>query len=425
VAFVLSAQTVERAVLKLTAAERAAASGKLPKADPKDAAAAADLLLARLTAAVEEAECKVCGFTFRAHEKEEAAKEAACKERGFDSCTAEIEASLSGRLLHYAGEGKLGKLQLALKEGAEADVVHPVSKSTPLATAVQVKGPWLGPNAIGGPEIVAALLKAGAKADTVVVEANKAGTALAFATVMGSTEICAALTVMGSTEIFAALIGAGAKLDAQDAVGNTALPLVAASGRADTAALLVDAGAKTDIKNVCVDHYEQLDAIVARAAQPPHAAEAWSVVLMVDCGYHRDGVDAESALAQELAAKALAATNVELFGVYTHGGHSYDAGSVAAVQRRGRGGARCDGGAGGRIQRKLKTSALRSDGSTPTASNSPPSGLAGINELHPGNFMLYDTMQHACGSCGSLDDGRGSSPESLGITKPQTRRWCI
>lgn len=114
------------------------------------------------------------------------------------------------------------------------------------------------------------------------------------------------------------------------------------------------------------------------AAPLPRSGKPWSVWLMVDCGYHRDGVDpADPArcactslrplphwragglscphpprvvaswrgavhtcharcslrLAKRMAA---AAPTVTLGGIYTHGGHSYAASDRAAVVVRGR-----------------------------------------------------------------------------------------
>eukprot|EP00041_Stephanoeca_diplocostata_P036119 m.1301764 g.1301764 ORF g.1301764 m.1301764 type:complete len:369 (-) comp24806_c0_seq18:472-1578(-) len=76
--------------------------------------------------------------------------------------------------------------------------------------------------------------------------------------------------------------------------------------------------------------------LVDNAAMLPHLAAhlptsgCWSVFVMVDCGYGRDGVQGTDPAALALV-KALDAGDAFTFaGVYTHGGHSYDArGSVA------------------------------------------------------------------------------------------------
>ena len=68
------------------------------------------------------------------------------------------------------------------------------------------------------------------------------------------------------------------------------------------------------VVHVCVDHPEQLAPIVERASASA-GAESWSVVIMVDCGMHRDGVPPDDPLVEELAkAIAAAAPAVSLFG---------------------------------------------------------------------------------------------------------------
>uniref|UniRef100_A0A7S2C2R7 D-serine dehydratase-like domain-containing protein n=1 Tax=Octactis speculum TaxID=3111310 RepID=A0A7S2C2R7_9STRA len=42
-------------------------------------------------------------------------------------------------------------------------------------------------------------------------------------------------------------------------------------------------------------------------------------------------------------------------------------------------------------------------GSTPTCSR-PPTDLEGVTEMHPGNYIFYDTAQLAIGSCDTVDD---------------------
>ena len=68
------------------------------------------------------------------------------------------------------------------------------------------------------------------------------------------------------------------------------------------------------VLHVCVDHPDQLAPIVERASASA-GTESWSVVVMVDCGMHRDGVPPDDPLVEELAkAIAAAAPAVSLFG---------------------------------------------------------------------------------------------------------------
>jgi D-serine deaminase-like pyridoxal phosphate-dependent protein len=158
--------------------------------------------------------------------------------------------------------------------------------------------------------------------------------------------------------------------------------------------------------HICVDHPEQLSAVVERAAARS-GAEQWSVVIMVDSGMHRDGVsaDADEPLCEELAAAVAAAEHCTLFGCYTHGGHSYTTDGLDAVHAVGE----AERDAVVEVARRVKAAtgvALPSIGvgSTPTGSN-PPEHLDGVTELHPGNFIFYDVQQASYGSCTEADIG--------------------
>eukprot|EP00928_Gymnodinium_smaydae_P026466 TRINITY_DN20777_c0_g2_i1.p1 TRINITY_DN20777_c0_g2~~TRINITY_DN20777_c0_g2_i1.p1 ORF type:complete len:386 (-),score=85.11 TRINITY_DN20777_c0_g2_i1:61-1218(-) len=165
----------------------------------------------------------------------------------------------------------------------------------------------------------------------------------------------------------------------------------------DDAALLAG---RLEAFHVLVDHAAQFEGILARGA--PAVGKKWSVVVMVDCGYHRDGVDPEDPASLELARRIATSPVSVLAGVYTHGGHSYGAASVEEVVRIGE----RERDAVATFAEKLQAAGVPCDmvgvGSTPTSSN-PPSHLRGITEMHPGNFLYYDVMQAKLGSC-SLED---------------------
>lgn len=145
--------------------------------------------------------------------------------------------------------------------------------------------------------------------------------------------------------------------------------------------------------HVCVDHHAQLDAIIDRASSVSN--EKWSVVIMVNCGQNREGVPVESKLALELAKKAKEAINLNLFGVYTTGGHSYGTSDIAKVHEIGEAERNAVVSLASRIEAELgfKVECI-GVGSTPTSSNPPPTGLAGVTEMHPGNYVFYDWVQH-------------------------------
>ncbi|CAE7866611.1 dthadh [Symbiodinium microadriaticum] len=166
------------------------------------------------------------------------------------------------------------------------------------------------------------------------------------------------------------------------------------------AALLVE---RLEAFHVTVDHSSAVEALLER---PPSAEKAWSVFLMVDCGYGRDGVDPEDpatvGLARRLAADP---SKARLAGLYTHGGHSYDQeGSdvVSQVRLVAAAEARAVAGLAGRLREVGLEVPTVGVGSTPTCSN-PPDALPDVNEMHPGNYIYYDTMQQALGSCAEED----------------------
>ena len=80
--------------------------------------------------------------------------------------------------------------------------------------------------------------------------------------------------------------------------------------------------------HVMVDHPSTVRAITSRAVTKP-----LSVVVMVDCGYRRDGVDTNDRESVALV-QALCASDSTVFGgLYTHGGHAYDAADAPAITR--------------------------------------------------------------------------------------------
>lgn len=143
------------------------------------------------------------------------------------------------------------------------------------------------------------------------------------------------------------------------------------------------------IIHVCVDHPDQLSPIIARAAETG-GIEAWSVVIMVDCGMHRDGVssDPDDTLGISLADMVNRAAGVSLFGCYTHGGQSYTTAGEEAVRAVGE----AERDAVVCVAKKIEkcvgmTLSSVGVGSTPTASH-PPLHLAGVTEMHPGNYIF-------------------------------------
>lgn len=144
------------------------------------------------------------------------------------------------------------------------------------------------------------------------------------------------------------------------------------------------------------------------AAIPPLLDEAarragvtLDLLLKVDCGYHRCGVEPERPEALEIPRRIDAARNLRFAGILTHAGHSYHARSREELLELAR------------HERDVMTefaARLRSDGfevptvsvgSTPTATHY--DHLEGVNEARPGNYIFFDAFQATLGSCSFAD----------------------
>ena len=89
---------------------------------------------------------------------------------------------------------------------------------------------------------------------------------------------------------------------------------------------------------ILVDSLEMIQALL-HFSNPKHV-KPWHIWVMVDCGYHRDGIDpADPASLDLIAAIYNAGKGKMIFsGIYTHGGHSYstsksEIASIAEIER--------------------------------------------------------------------------------------------
>mmetsp|Transcript_51164 Transcript_51164/g.164281 ORF Transcript_51164/g.164281 Transcript_51164/m.164281 type:complete len:350 (-) Transcript_51164:61-1110(-) len=152
--------------------------------------------------------------------------------------------------------------------------------------------------------------------------------------------------------------------------------------------------------HIALDHPDTLSQVLSRG---PCEGKVWSVFLMVDCGYGRDGVDPLGDVAMEMAKRLQRSDCAKLAGLYTHGGHSYEHEGVAEAVARVRQTAAEEAAAVVGLAARLRAAGVEVPivgvGSTPTCSNPPLDGLEGVNEMHPGNYCYYDVMQEKIGSC--------------------------
>ncbi|MEQ1762694.1 MAG: alanine racemase [Pyrinomonadaceae bacterium] len=126
-----------------------------------------------------------------------------------------------------------------------------------------------------------------------------------------------------------------------------------------------------------------------------------SVFLEVDCGDHRSGVDPNSAAAASIPRLISDASNLDFAGILTHGGHSYDTTTLDEIKAI----ARQERDVMVELAERLRADGIElptiSIGSTPTITHA--DDLSGIDEVRPGNYILYDAFQATIGSC-SFDD---------------------
>ncbi len=125
------------------------------------------------------------------------------------------------------------------------------------------------------------------------------------------------------------------------------------------------------------------------------------VLLKVDCGYHRAGVDPLSDQATQVARAITDSSSLRFDGILSHSGHAYDikkarqAAEIAEQERSVM--VHFDE----RLRDEGIETATVSVGSTPSARAV--RDLTGVTEMRPGNYALFDYMQVTLGSCTAAD----------------------
>lgn len=154
------------------------------------------------------------------------------------------------------------------------------------------------------------------------------------------------------------------------------------------------------LRNKGVDLKIITDSIDAARAIANHGGE-FSVLIEIDSGARRAGLDPASPLLLEIGHVLHKASGVTLLGVMTHAGHSYhchstpEVAAIAEVERK----AAVD--AAQRLRHAGIPCPIVSVGSTPTAVHA--HSLEGVTEMRPGVYMFNDLDQLALGSCGPND----------------------
>ena len=165
---------------------------------------------------------------------------------------------------------------------------------------------------------------------------------------------------------------------------------------------------------VVVDSQEAVDALEG-TKQPLH------VLLKVDCGYHRAGVDPGGDEAV-LVARAIADSSfLQLDGILSHSGHAYNVASAEAA---------ADVGERERAVMVRFAERLRSTGidvTTVSVGSTPAMRavreLPGVTEARPGNYALFDYTQVALGSC--TPAACAATVLSSVVSSPAGAKHCI
>ena len=161
----------------------------------------------------------------------------------------------------------------------------------------------------------------------------------------------------------------------------------------------VDALAKkgADIKLVS----DSLDAVKIIAARSVKGSLPFKILIEVDSGEGRAGILADDPTFLEIAHLIDDTPNMELMGVMTHAGHSYNCQSIGAIKGVAAQERTCIAAAAVKLRDAGLPCPIVSAGSTPTAVHA--DNLDGVTEMRPGVFVFNDLKQLAVGSCSRSD----------------------
>lgn len=136
-------------------------------------------------------------------------------------------------------------------------------------------------------------------------------------------------------------------------------------------------------------------AVMARAGR------TLDVLVKVDVGFHRCGIDPHRPDAADFVAEVSTSPGLRLRGLLSHAGHAYQADSDAALRAIAAEEARLLAEVAARAREKGARIDEISVGATPTVRFS--AAAPGITELRPGNYVYFDRAQVALGAA-ALED---------------------
>lgn len=187
-----------------------------------------------------------------------------------------------------------------------------------------------------------------------------------------------------------------------------------APGKLDQALALRRAGCNLSVLTDCV---QGAHAIVAFAKEHDERFPVW---IEVDCDGHRSGLAAEDPALIDVA-RILSAGGVQLRGVMTHAGSSYELDNPEALQALAEQERALCVQAAQRIRDAGMDCPEVSIGSTPTALSA--LNLDGVTEVRAGVYVFFDLVMHNIGVCRA--DELALSVLTTVIGHQQEKGWII
>jgi D-serine deaminase-like pyridoxal phosphate-dependent protein len=171
--------------------------------------------------------------------------------------------------------------------------------------------------------------------------------------------------------------------------------------------------------NLLADSVQAVGEVAERAEV---LGEQLALFIEIDCGGGRGGVPADGPDLLTIAQAVRASPILSLAGVLTHAGQSYEATSVAAIREIAENERSAVTQAASRLRAIGIEAPCVSIGSTPTATHA--ASLAGVTEMRPGVYTLFDLAQVSLGTC-TLDDIAVSVLATVIGHNPRSRRMLI
>jgi D-serine deaminase-like pyridoxal phosphate-dependent protein len=197
----------------------------------------------------------------------------------------------------------------------------------------------------------------------------------------------------GAVGICCAKIGE-AEVFADAGIGDIRLPYPVHPSNADRVVRLLDRVRLSIITDLTETAREWSAAMAA-------ARRTLDVLVKVDVGFHRCGIDPHRPDAADFVAEVATLPGLRLRGLLSHAGQSYGASSEAELRDIAAQEAALLTAMASEVRAKGTAIEEVSVGATPTARFSAPA--AGVTELRPGNYVYFDRTQVALGAATLAD----------------------